>query len=1484
MLLSLLTDKYYTTLHLPERCEGRFVLCDPEDGEALFAVEGADGGWRLTPCGRNSISDPVPAPLTEDTLLRVRIHDGTEPARLYVDASGIRYAKYARCTMPDDAELTVGYDRGCELPCNNPRFAARHCKLTCRRRRWSVRDLGSELGTYVNNERIGTQPRMLQPGDVISVLNQKFIALPGLLAMNAQSIHVDAVKHSMHSLRVPSDMEDRMIADEQPIHYFHRQLRFTSSIEEEDFNVAAPPSQIGQKDQSSALLTYGPAMTSGLGMMLGGMNPFAGIGMLAGTLIWPQLSKKRNEKLLKEEEEKRQAQYKVYLDRMEKQMAEMLARQENMLRQRCPRARDEIEALLRDNRPLWGRRHEQSDFLSLRLGVGNIPAKANITFPNDENSGEEDPMRRRVQELAERPLQLEQVPITLELSRFYNVGIAGPEAQREALALSQLIQLTSHVGYDDLKLCLLGKLSDTLKPLRWLPHTWNIDRTAHYLAGNSGEVDEVLPLLDSLLAPHRKSTGMQENRINEEIVFLITEQELANSGLIRRLLFDGDYERVHIITLAEHGANLPTHASSMAIGIREHHGRMRWQDGANNCLLDFTPDAPLGEVAGRAAALMANTRLDLRTGSKAMPGVVPFMDMFDVRDAAHLNLLSRWETSDPIRSLRAPIGVSEDGNLCLLDLHEKGDGPHGLIAGTTGSGKSELIMSYILSMAVSYSPEEVAFVLIDYKGGGMAQAFENLPHTAGIITNLDGNEINRSLMSIESELQRRQRVFSDTERALNCRKLDIYGYQRFYREGKVTEPMPHLIVITDEFAELKTQQPEFLAQLIRAARIGRSLGVHLILATQKPAGVVDDQIWSNSNFRLCLRVQNSGDSQEMLKCPDAAMLTNVGSFYKQVGYGETMQKAQSAWTGAAYTPESEARPDCAVSVLAANGSVLRHVELPDTKRIGDNSTQVEAVTEYIAGVAKREGRMAKPLWQPVLEETIPLDALRVKYGANDEPWVLNPVLGELDDPANQQRALLRLPISDGKNSIIYGGIGSGKLMVLTTLLEDLLRTHDPSQLNIYILDYADEGLSMLKAAPQVGDVLASDEDEKFMRLLHVLQEAIADRKKKLAGNMENRSLQARLGQAGLPNILVVLHHLNAIKQRHDDDIVSLLQVIGEGPRYGVYFIGTEENTNFSIQMQDAFPRKLVLQMNQEEDYSSLLGRTNGFKPTALRGRGLFRDEELFEFQTATADEKIGALCERLAEAWDGPAAEPIRILPEHVEAETLLPFMDRENPLNLPIGLDVSTIRPICYSFDRQPLNLIMGTDWDMESFLAGLLPLFSKAGIRVTTLDPTGITEDIEGVQCVTADGFEAAIDEMWDDCVAVKAKTDAGESLEDRPRRLITVLSPAEVFSRLSKDGIVALRSILEKHREEWNWTFLICGSEQALARIRLSMDENDRWFKDAVSLPDGILLGSASGQSLFQLSGSIHQIYQDIEFPLGYVIRNSRPTRLQLVEGER
>jgi len=270
---------------------------------------------------------------------------------------------------------------------------------------------------------------------------------------------------------------------------------------------------------------------------------------------------------------------------------------------------------------------------------------------------------------------------------------------------------------------------------------------------------------------------------------------------------------------------------------------------------------------------------------------ITLFELLGIVSPHDINLADNWKRAAVYRSMAAPLGVKSKNETVYLDLHESAHGPHGLVAGTTGSGKSELLQSYIISMAILYHPYEVSFVIIDFKGGGMANQFRNLPHLVGAITNIDGAAIQRSLKSIKAELQKRQRLFAEAD----VNKID--DYMKLFKSGAISTPLPHLIIVVDEFAELKAQQPEFMDELISAARIGRSLGVHLILATQKPSGQVNEQIWSNSKFQLCLKVATPQDSNEVIKSPLAAEIREPGRAYLRVGNNEIFELFQSAYSG-----------------------------------------------------------------------------------------------------------------------------------------------------------------------------------------------------------------------------------------------------------------------------------------------------------------------------------------------------------------------------------------------------------------------------------------------------------------------------------------------------------------------------------------------------------------------------------------------------------
>lgn len=344
------------------------------------------------------------------------------------------------------------------------------------------------------------------------------------------------------------------------------------------------------------------------------------------------------------------------------------------------------------------------------------------------------------------------------------------------------------------------------------------------------------------------------------------------------------------------------------------------------------------------------------------PRASDFLSLYSCSSVEKLPILEQWAKRKE-HTLAAVLGWEEDGERITLDAHEKGDGPHGIVAGMTGSGKSELLLTYILSLAVSYPPEQVSFFLIDYKGGAMAKAFRDLPHICGVMTNLEEASLQRVRISLAQELRLRQQLFQEQMQRHNVSSMSLEEYARCRQDSDL--PLGHLFLIVDEFAQLRQEHGEFLADLQRIARIGRSLGIHLLLCTQKPAGVIDDQIWSNARFHLCLRVQDENDSREMLHRNDAAHLRKSGEFLLQVGNDERFVHGQGAYANADYCPSRFYRPNGIhhLRILDPKGKPLYHHTWQTRRSV---HKQLPAICAHIRKLAGR-GRIARSVCMEELE-------------------------------------------------------------------------------------------------------------------------------------------------------------------------------------------------------------------------------------------------------------------------------------------------------------------------------------------------------------------------------------------------------------------------------------------------------------------------------------------------------------------------------------
>lgn len=396
--------------------------------------------------------------------------------------------------------------------------------------------------------------------------------------------------------------------------------------------------------------------------------------------------------------------------------------------------------------------------------------------------------------------------------------------------------------------------------------------------------------------------------------------------------------------------------------------------------------------------------------------------------------------------------------------------------------------------------------------------------------------------------------------------------------------------------------------------------MHLILATQKPSGVVDDQIWSNSKFRVCLKVQEKADSQDMIKCPDAAEISQTGRFYLQVGFNELFALGQSAWCGAEYIPTEtvEKSVDNSIQVVDNLGRTMMKVK-PSKKKIsgGSKTKQIVSIVKYLSDLASEENISVRPLWLDPIPGYIFVDEVENKYSIIEAGTILNPVVGEYDDPFNQKQGVLTIPFSEEGNCLIYGATGNGKTTFLTTLCYALIKNHTAEEVNIYIMDFGSETLKVFDKAPQVGGVIVSSDEEKTINFLKMLHSEMERRKGLFSEFGGDYAGYCRNSGKTVPNIVVLLNNYSGFSEQFEDLQESFTLLTRDGVKYGIYFAVTAGNTNaVRYKTQQNFKMMLTMQLNDSTDYSLVVGKTDGLIPSKYKGRGLVSLDRVYEFQTA----------------------------------------------------------------------------------------------------------------------------------------------------------------------------------------------------------------------------------------------------------------------------
>lgn len=1146
-----------------------------------------------------------------------------------------------------------------------------------------------KICSYING-RAAEGKQLLQKGDRIELMGLSMIFFPNLLVCSAFFGTLRTAERKEEMIRlfdrvqpVTGEISHGKYSQTDQYQRIRSIENSSHGIEEEVFHVEELelylPEPQKVMDRQPLFLTAGPAMTMVLPMAITAMlgsRLYGGAGyyqislvMTAASaslsLFWGVVNHRYRKRVSRKEEIKRKEDYRRYLKETEDYLAECFRDNQRIMLRKYPSclsflSEGEQRSFCQYKSP------RQQDYLFVRLGLGDVPFQVEIRLSGGmRQSG--DVLGKEARALAKQYGKLTEVPVGIDFRETSCVGFTGENCEEGILPV--LIQLAVCHDSKDLKIAYFyhqekeneRRLAECIK---WLPHVWLKGGQIRLLAGNEQEAGEILPALTKELQPEEA----EQHKQCFYVVIAANEQLVKGEALYSLLMDEKSKGWICTVFLRKERKLLPGDCQYVVAEVQGWKEIICCQKETEERQKLLPDQCTFGQAERYMRRLSCADRRD--DEEHEMPQQVSFLDLYGCRTVEELNCGSRWGQNQTGERMKVPIGMGEGGHLIYLDIHEKFHGPHGLIAGTTGAGKSELLQTYLLSLAVSFSPEEVNFFIIDYKGGGMGNTLCRLPHCAGVISNLSGRQIKRALSSIKSENTRRQMLFY--EAGVN----HVEDYARLYKEEKVALPVPHLLLVIDEFAELRREEPDFMKEIISVSQVGRSLGVHLILATQKPAGTVDDKIWSNTRFRLCLRVADRQDSLDMLHRPEAAYLTGAGRGYLQVGNNELYELFQAGYSGAPCV-EKEAQEKRAAMVSLTGKRFEGNKE-----RNGKFPVQLQAISDYIHRFSEQLGyEQARELWMPELPESLFLEeAVKGEQDHDTEKAEIRVCLGRCDDPERQsQYPMYYTPPQEG-HLCLCGAPAVGKSTFLQTLLWQLCQEYEASQVQFVLAASDNAGVNCFEEMPHcLGNLKNKRDSECFF---HHMDQLLQDRKKLLQG-IHFQQYRKHREDAGA-YIFFVIDNYSSFRQMTEDKYEDFMErLAAEGIGYGIYLVITSLGVSpgeipgrlfekikvtMSLEMSDKFQYGDILRQYQ----LSVLPREN------VKGRGLARlGDKILEFQVPLVGEaddyerirRIETAAERLSKNTK-QSCQKFSMIPERNIFPTMTKgfFAEHKTEKSIPIG------------------------------------------------------------------------------------------------------------------------------------------------------------------------------------------------------------------------
>ena len=904
MKLYVYSHKGYREFTLPEGESNYTLLLSKKEfmssGDIEIFLSQEDEAWHFSQCSKYIVyhnDNPyLERRIKTNNIYKIEMINKESVYLFAVQLQSI-VKKYEKYDITNLNQITIGSLQSNTIQYQHLALISRkHAKIEKFNNGIIVEDLSSN-GVFINGKREEGR-KFVEFGGRIHIFGLDMIFLGKVLAVAVIDSEEYEVKKKLvkYYEEMPVISQEKIEIDNQE-EFFNRAPRSNVKKENIVVNIKSRPrvevdidynrylSTNGEKEVLAILLVGILAVVVCYSQNIRYMPLFVSMAMVLISVVYiitRMYSKNKLSEMIKHDMDKEARSKRLY----EKYLKE----REEYIQEKCDKIRSYEEdryksaemyvKYTKESSDLWNRNVKHTDFLKYRIGTGNVLSNIEIVLPDRAEFANEQKLYSEMLKLKRDYRVLKNMPMCIDISKENIIGLVSENKKKGAYELLNVFmtQIAANNCYTEVKIALAYDEREVdLEYYKWLPHIWSHNEKFRYIANNKKSAKELFNKLYDVLT---------KKRTTEYFVLFITEVKWLEGTPLYNLIYDGNCAGLSVIFVAEYCQQIP-HICQL---ILQNDNCFK---GVLNVNTQKRTTIKFDSLSDDKTEIFVKNLSAIRVAQvnkyKHIPSRCTFLEMYKASTPEELDILNRWKDNNAADNLLLSLGKSSREKTFKLDVHEKYHGPHGLIAGTTGSGKSELLQTFILSLAINYSPEEVSFLLIDYKGGSMANELKGLPHIVGSISNLSEKLVKRALITIKGEVKRRQDIFN---------KYGVTNITSFIKEqkcGEIKEILPYLFIIIDEFAQLKSKEPEFIKELISISQLGRSLGINLILATQRPSGVVDDNIWSNSRYRICLRVQDEQDSNEVLHRPDAANITKVGRGYVQVGNNEIFEEIQTAY-------------------------------------------------------------------------------------------------------------------------------------------------------------------------------------------------------------------------------------------------------------------------------------------------------------------------------------------------------------------------------------------------------------------------------------------------------------------------------------------------------------------------------------------------------------------------------------------------------------